>query len=76
MGKKREFHKREMKLQLFLLFNLQIHRCQNLDSKNILSYKILLGVGIFLFLTGVLGSVLMKRNSPKKILSEFFHRFM
>lgn len=50
----------------FILF-----RYEKLDNKNILSYQILLGVGIFFVITGALTSYLMKKILPKKLICKW-----
>lgn len=46
-------------------------RCANLNHDNVLTYEILLVVGIVCFITSVLSSALMKKISPKILFSKF-----
>lgn len=51
-----------------LIFLSFIFRCEIIDNKNLLTYQILLGIGVCFMMTGTLSSFLIKKISPKKII--------
>lgn len=52
-------------------WNFTDFRCDNLNQENILTYEILLIIGIVCLITSVLSSSLLKKISPKILFCEF-----